>query len=73
MVRLATALSLPDKYTCSQGTTATGVEALMVMLRRLSYPDRLCDLVALFGQSESELSLVFCTVWNAYVVIASLV
>ena len=42
---LAIALSLPDKYICKQGTTATGMEALMVMLRRLTYPNRLCDLV----------------------------
>ena len=62
MSRLAIALSLPDKYVCKQGTTATGMEALMVMLRRLTYPNRLCDLVALFGRTEFELSLIFAAV-----------
>ena len=60
--RLASALNLPDKYVCKQGTAATDIEALMIMLRRLSYPNRLCDLVALFGHTESELSLIFSMV-----------
>ena len=62
MSRLVTALSLPEKYKCNQGTIATGMEALMIMLRRLTYPNRLCDLVALFGRKESELSMIFATV-----------
>lgn len=43
--RLGRSLNLPEKYTCSQGTHATGMEALLIMLRRLSYPNRWCDLV----------------------------
>ena len=31
MVRLASALDLPEKYVCKKGT-ATGIEALMIML-----------------------------------------
>lgn len=31
----------------------------MVMLRRLAYPNRLCDLVDIFGRAEPELSIVF--------------
>lgn len=57
--RLAAALSLPEQYTCEQGTSATGMEALLVLLRRLAYPNRLCDLVPLFGRSEFEISLIF--------------
>ena len=64
MVRLAAALKLPDVYTCQQGTRTTGMEALMVMLRRLSYPNRFCDLVATFGGDVPELSLIFSTVSN---------
>ena len=45
-------------YHCTQKTAATGREALLI-LRRLSYPNRWCDLVPLFGRSESELSLIF--------------
>ena len=69
MFRLHNALSLPEKYVCSQGTVATGMEALMILLRRLSYPNRLSDLVQLFGRRKSELSLVF----NMVVIIASYV
>ena len=62
MAHLASALKLPDVYICKQGTRATGMEALMVMLRRLSYPNRFCDLVATFGRDVPELSLIFSTV-----------
>ena len=62
MTRLASALDLPEKYVCKKGTTATGIEALMIMLRRLAYPNRWCDLVPLFGHREYELSLIFATV-----------
>ncbi|KXJ13659.1 hypothetical protein AC249_AIPGENE27169 [Exaiptasia diaphana] len=59
MYRLFNALELPQNYICSQMTNATGMEALMILLRRLVYPNRWCDLVELFGRSESELSLIF--------------
>ena len=66
--RLKLALSLPEKYTCRQGTIATGMEALLILLRRLSYPNRWCDLVPFFGRSESELSNIFKIVrFYAYV------
>ena len=59
MERLRDALELPAKYICSQGTIATGMEALLVLLRRLAYPNRWSDLVPVFGQMVSELSLIF--------------
>ena len=59
MEHLLQALGIPLKYICQQKTTATGMEALMILLRRLVYPNRLCDLAPLFRQSESELSLIF--------------
>lgn len=59
MIRLAKALGLPEAYIGIQRTKATGMEALMVMLRRLAYPNRWCDLVPLFARSESELSIIF--------------
>ena len=49
----------PDDYQCEQGTKATGLEALLIMLRRLSFPNRWCDLVQLFGRAEPELSIIF--------------
>ena len=57
--RLSSGLCLPDKYTCVQGTLATGPEALQIMLKRLAYPNRWCDLASFFGRGESELSLIF--------------
>ena len=56
---LRMALSLPVKYTCVQGTTATGMEALLLLLQRLNHPKRWCELVTLFGRSESEFSNTF--------------
>jgi hypothetical protein len=38
MARLFVALDLPEKYTCSQGTVSTGMEALIILLsRRFAY------------------------------------
>ena len=62
MVRLSVALGIPKYYIRPQGTKATGMEALMLMLRRFAYPSRLCDLVPLFGRAEQELSHLFNTV-----------
>lgn len=62
MERLCHALNLPEKYKCSQGTSATGMEALMILLRRFSYPNRWCELVPLFGRAEEELSVIFSEV-----------
>ena len=59
---LARALSLPAVYRCEQRTKATGIEALLILLRRLAYPNRLVDLVKIFGRSKTELSLIFNTV-----------
>ena len=64
MQRLCLALNLPETYTCCQGTTATGLEAIMIMLRGLAYPTRLCDLVPLFGRTEQEVSGIFGKVIN---------
>lgn len=66
MQRLLTALEIPECYICVQRTRATGMEALMILLRRLVYPARWCDLVPFFGRSESELSLIFNTVIFSY-------
>lgn len=57
--RLQLALGIPAFYRCDQGTMSTGIEALLVMLRRLSYPNRWYDLCPLFGRSEPELSMIF--------------
>lgn len=58
MHRLLSALNIPSHYICNQRTKASGVEALMILLRRLVYPNRWCDLVDVFGRSESQLRLI---------------
>ena len=46
LVRLKRALNIPEVYrTGVQRTKATGTDALLIMLRRHSYPCRHCDLV----------------------------
>ena len=62
--RLYSALGIPDDYRCEQGTYTTGMEALMILLRRLAYPNRLNDLTTIFGRRKSELSMIFNMVRN---------
>ena len=64
--RLVAALQLPDNYVCKQRTLCSGFEGLMILLRRLSYPNRWCDLVHLFGRKETELCLIFNEVLFLY-------
>ena len=52
------ALSIPAVYKCPNGTVAGGLEALLILLRRVTYPNRLCDLCQLFGRPEPELSMI---------------
>lgn len=46
-------------YTCVNRTAAPGLEGLLILLRRLAYPNRLCEISEEFGRLESELSLIF--------------
>ncbi|XP_070556688.1 uncharacterized protein [Ptychodera flava] len=62
LIRLHDALSLPEKIIGYNGTTATSMEALLILLRRLSYPNRWCDLVQFFQRDEPELSIIFNTI-----------
>jgi hypothetical protein len=40
-------------------TTATNIEGLCIVLRRLAYPSRLDDLEPVFGRSKAEISYIF--------------
>ena len=40
------------------------MEALLILLRRMSYPNRWYDLCPLFGRTEPELSIIFNMVRN---------
>ncbi|XP_067040714.1 uncharacterized protein [Acropora muricata] len=45
-------------YRCPNGTVVGGLESLLLLLRRLTYPNRLSDLCSLFGRPEPELSMI---------------
>ena len=55
---LVDTLKLKQTYTASSKLRWSGTEGLCILLRRLCYPNRLCDLVPLFGRHETELSVI---------------
>ena len=61
---LCHALKIPEKIICEKiicenRTTATNIEGLCIVLRRLAYPCRLDDLEPVFGKSKAEISHIF--------------
>jgi hypothetical protein len=52
-------LKIPEKIICENHTTATNIEGLCIVLRRLAYPCRLDDLEPVFGKSKAEISHIF--------------
>ncbi|KAH7941320.1 hypothetical protein HPB49_012289 [Dermacentor silvarum] len=55
---LVKALQVPDHATCAHGVRVSAQEALCMCLRRLAYPNRLCDLQDFFGRHYSVISSV---------------
>ena len=55
---LAVAIQIPPTFKCPQGSVANGLEALCMLLKRLSYPCRYADMVPRFGRSIPFLSVV---------------
>ena len=60
--RLCHLLQIPDPVICRTRIRVSASFGLCLVLRRLAYPNRWCDLTLLFGKSQSYLSLVFKTV-----------
>ena len=56
---LCVELGIPRAFRARNGTVLSGEEGLCVLLKRLSYPNRLGDLSEIFGRSISELSYIF--------------
>ena len=54
----AEVLEIPDSFTCYQRTVSSGMEALCILLRRLSYPCRFSDIVPGSGRPVPVLSMV---------------
>ena len=62
---LVRVLRLQDEYLHPQiGIKWTADEGLCMLLRRLSYPNRLIDMVPLFGRHVSELSIIINAMAN---------
>ena len=57
--RLVNGLGIPDVLICPDRTKTTAMEALLITLRRLTYPNRLCDLEPIFGRPSCALSQIF--------------
>ena len=57
--RLSDALQLLHKIVCCQETVANKIEALCILLKRLSYPCRFSDMVPFFGRNLTEVCLIF--------------
>lgn len=55
---LAAALGLPAQMVAENNLRWTRVEGLCILLRRLAYPNRLCDLVSIFQRGVSDLSRI---------------
>ena len=64
MPALMHSLRLKDNYMGSNGIKWTGEEGLCILLRRLCYPNRLADLVPLFGRHHTELSVIINDMCN---------
>ena len=64
IVALKDNLKLQDEYTGANGIKWTGIEGLCALLRRLAYPNRLMDLVPLFGRHKTELSQIINVTLN---------
>lgn len=59
LFELCAALQLPDELRSPCRKNWSGMEGLLVVLRRLVYPGRLRDLVEEFGRANTSLSLIF--------------
>lgn len=55
---LAECLQIPDAFVCNQGSVCDGMEAICMLLRRLSYPCRYSDMIPRFGRPAPVLSMV---------------
>lgn len=59
LLTLCHELRLPDTIRTDHGYRCTGLEALLVLCRRLAFPCRLKELETFFGMSSSAISAIF--------------
>ncbi|KAL1480401.1 hypothetical protein MTO96_051061 [Rhipicephalus appendiculatus] len=56
--QLTEGLRIPQVVRSAQGVAVSGEEALLMTLRRLSYPNRWYDIEPLFGRASSTMSII---------------
>ena len=56
---LAEALQIPDQIRCYQRSVCSRLEALCILLKRLSYPCRYADMIRSFGRPVPTLCMIF--------------
>ena len=61
---LVAALRLDDEYCANNGIKWSGTEGLCMFLRRISYPNRLVDLIPIFGRHKMEMSTILNVMTN---------
>ena len=61
---LAAALRLDDEYSSKNGIKWSGTEGLCMLLRRIAYPNRLVDLIPIFGRHKTEMSTILNVMTN---------
>ncbi|KAK7466643.1 hypothetical protein BaRGS_00037251 [Batillaria attramentaria] len=59
IIRLCQLLHMPDRMTAVNRTSASGLEVLCIVLKRLSYPCRYLDLEGFFHRPRFELCMLF--------------
>jgi len=59
---LADVLQIPPMFKRPQGSVADGMEALCMLLKRLSYPCRYADMVHRFGHPIPVFSMISCMI-----------
>ena len=57
-------LQIPDEINFYKGSYCSGLEALCILLKRLAYPARYCDMVPRFGRSVPDLCKITHLILN---------
>ncbi|XP_028415379.1 uncharacterized protein LOC114538401 [Dendronephthya gigantea] len=63
-LRLKRCLEIPDEVQFYKGSYCHGLEALCILLKRLAYPCRYCDMVPRFGRSVPDLCKITHLILN---------
>ena len=57
-------LNIPDRVVTVQATVCEDIEALCILLKRLSFPCHYTDMTPMFGRNSTDLCLIYNTMIN---------